>query len=293
MSASTRSTLNLLRRRKHRRRNQETSPTSISAAASDREFRRRARFKRLPPTLFEHPHLACMSLFVMRQYEPATVVSYNTLDDPTAKRPCIWRGHETSLPEVQAYLRCLAQGIVPRSDLQEAWNRFFERYSPAVQLAVRKFRIQHHDASDCAQEVWMKIVEQISAVKYQPARGPFLSWLARLIRNAVIDFLRRSTREGTSTLDSPANMLASRMPGPAIVFEQSEKQQLLWHLLAHLQQSTSPLNYQVLELLHLHSLSVSEVADRLHLSPEQVWYRNHRTLGKLRKLLLAHRAATD
>ncbi len=233
------------------------------------------------------------ALLVMRQYEPAAVVSYSTLDVAAAERRCDGHAHETALAEVHAYLRCLAQGIVPRRDLQDAWNEFFNRYSPAVQFAVRKFRIQRDDACDCAQEVWMKIVAQMSAMKYQPARGPFFAWLDGLIRNAVIDFLRRTPRKGVTTLESLGNTVVTSAPGPPAVCERAEKHQFLRHLLNHLQESTSPLNYQVLHLLHLDSLSVSEVAERLALSAQQVWYRNHRTLRKLQGLLRAHLAPAD
>lgn len=291
-SRPTATTAALVQRRRYRRRGQDTEPHVVSDGEGHSEAPGVDGIRRIPRTLHEQRHLACPSLLVIRQYEPAAVVSYSTLDVATAGRPCIWHAHETALPEVHAYLRCLAQGVAPGSDLLEAWNGFFERYRPAVQLAIRKFGIPRHDTGDCAQVVWMKIVAQMSALKYQPARGPFSAWLDKLIRNAVIDFLRGSPRTGATTLESLGNRLAT-VPGPAAVCEGSETRQFLWHLLDHLQKSTSTVNYQVLELLHLDSLSVSEVADRLALSPEQVWYRNHRTLRKLKGLLRAHLAAAD
>ncbi len=55
--------------------------------------------------------------------------------------------------------------------------------------------------------------------------------------------------------------------------------------LAEIQQRVSATTYQVLHLRWLEGRSVVEVAARLDLTPQQVWYRQHRAKQKFRELL--------
>ena len=47
----------------------------------------------------------------------------------------------------------------------------------------------------------------------------------------------------------------------------------------------TPVSHAVLQMRVLEGRGVDEVATALGLTPEQVWYRQHRLMGRLRELL--------
>jgi RNA polymerase sigma factor (sigma-70 family) len=58
---------------------------------------------------------------------------------------------------------------------QGAWDEIVERYAPLVWSICRRYRLNRADADDVGQSVWLRLVEQLSALR-QPAALP--GWLA-------------------------------------------------------------------------------------------------------------------
>lgn len=77
-----------------------------------------------------------------------------------------------------------------------AWNEFVERFSRYVYaIAVRGFRLAHHDAEDVFQEVFARVYERLPELRSDDAVRP---WLAQLTRRLCIDRLRLAVRDAPS-----------------------------------------------------------------------------------------------
>ena len=84
---------------------------------------------------------------------------------------------------------------------KEGWEKFVDRYGPAIYGWCRAKRLQEADAEDITEEVLSKFWEQTrkNSFRYDPSRT-FRGWLRRVTRNAFIDFCKRESRRPRSGL---------------------------------------------------------------------------------------------
>jgi RNA polymerase sigma factor (sigma-70 family) len=74
---------------------------------------------------------------------------------------------------------------------QGAWDELVERYSPLVWSICGRYRLGRHDIEDVAQNVWLRLVEQIGNLR-APAALP--GWLATTTQRECLRVLRRQDR---------------------------------------------------------------------------------------------------
>ena len=79
---------------------------------------------------------------------------------------------------------------------QRAWDALVERYAPLVWSICRRYRLGDADAEDVSQNVWLRLVDQLGALR-DPAAIP--GWLATTTQRECGRALRaaRSTRAAT------------------------------------------------------------------------------------------------
>ena len=65
-------------------------------------------------------------------------------------------------PTVTALVTRAAEGD------QSAWDEIIERYAPLVWSICRRYRLDRADTDDVARNVWLRLVEQLSALR-EPA----------------------------------------------------------------------------------------------------------------------------
>ncbi|MFO7907521.1 MAG: sigma-70 family RNA polymerase sigma factor [Pirellulaceae bacterium] len=187
---------------------------------------------------------------------------------------------------VRWYLRALRAGRVPGPTCQIGWTDFFARYDPPIRRMAFILGVLQEDVDDCVQEVWAAVVRAMADFQFEPNRGRFDSWFLQLVRSRIHDFLRSRARwRNTVSLDvadSPCCALRTRD------VESHATKDLVRHVIAHLKQEVSQVNYRLIHLRWIEGLPVEDIAIRLHLTPQQVWYRHHRIKRRLRKLFIAH-----
>ncbi len=76
---------------------------------------------------------------------------------------------------------------------EAAWNAIVDRYAALVWAICRSFRLDHADASDVAQTVWLRTVERLSSLR-EPNALP--GWLSTVTRRECLAALRASSRVG-------------------------------------------------------------------------------------------------
>jgi RNA polymerase sigma-70 factor (ECF subfamily) len=164
------------------------------------------------------------------------------------------------------------------SDLIEACRRgdaqAFEALVRATQQRVYSlaFRIvgNHEDASDVAQEVYVKVWR---AIRHYRGDSAFTTWLHRVATNAAIEHLRKRGRLAEPI--EPERMAQMEQPAPEreIVVEQSDVEAALERL---------PAAYRVaLVMRELYGMSMEEVAKQLGSSVGATKVRLHRARQRL------------
>ena len=78
-----------------------------------------------------------------------------------------------------------------RKGEQQAWDALIERFAPLVWSICRRYQLSGADASDVAQTVWMRLVEQLDKIR-DPAALP--GWLAATARHECCRALRQARR---------------------------------------------------------------------------------------------------
>jgi RNA polymerase sigma-70 factor (ECF subfamily) len=175
--------------------------------------------------------------------------------------------------------------------LTDAWNQFYDFCNPMIARAVGVHRLSEADRNDCVQEVWGEIIARLVHFQYDPARGRLRTWISTLMRNKVVDLIRRRARQRQGALsDAVQASLVGLNTDPAVVLEQRTTQDLVWEALDELARSVSNRSYRVLHLRWFEGRTVPEIADTLGLTPNQVRFRHHRVKRKLFHLMEKSRA---
>ena len=80
---------------------------------------------------------------------------------------------------------------------QLSWAEFCQVYERYIYLIIRGMSLEHHDAEDLTQDVLIGVWQKIPDYEYSPTRAKFRTWLCRIARNKVVDFIRKKSAEST------------------------------------------------------------------------------------------------
>lgn len=168
---------------------------------------------------------------------------------------------------------------------REAFNELVLMYQTQVFNIAYGMLSDYEDASDAAQEVFIKVYRSIASFKGQSS---FSTWLYRICANVCNDALRKRQRRGVSvSIDaeyeerSAAAELASDMPTPEESAEMNERQMAVREAIAGLSDDYR----EVIVLADMRDLSYDEVAAILKCPVGTVKSRLNRARAALRKKL--------
>lgn len=196
------------------------------------------------------------------------------------------------LDAIKSYLECRSGGVEPSPWLTDAWERFYQFYSPRIRGFLRRWPLSEADRSDCLQDVWHEVVSQLPHFVPDPDRARLSTWLLVLARNRAVDAIRRRTRHSFASL-CHRDVRAAEAPDadPAAAYERGMMRDEVRDALAELSRRVSPTSYRVVYLRWIEGLPTAEVAAALALTPEQVRFRTCRMKQKIRQLLEQSRVA--
>jgi RNA polymerase sigma factor (sigma-70 family) len=78
-----------------------------------------------------------------------------------------------------------------RNGEERAWDELVQRYTPLVWSICRCYRLGRADAADVAQTVWLRLVDQLTAIRDPAALA---GWLATTTRRECIRVVRSARR---------------------------------------------------------------------------------------------------
>jgi RNA polymerase sigma-70 factor (ECF subfamily) len=160
----------------------------------------------------------------------------------------------------------------------EAFGALYERYAPAVFRYLAAHLPSGLDAEDLTSEVFLRTWQSLP--NYHERGVPFLAFLLRIARNALIDRYRRG-RLGQSYPADLEPTLMDEAPGPAETLAQRLDQQEMAQVLARLSEDYRT----VLVLRFINELSPQETAQVMKRSAGAVRVLQHRALAALRRLM--------
>ncbi len=132
------------------------------------------------------------------------------------------RGHSMRSSEpVSPSTRTSLLSKVRNAQDHAAWREFETRYREMLVRFCRKRGLQHVDAEDVVQQVFVNLAKSLPGFIYDPARGRFRDYLFRCTRNVIWLWSRRPNGRPIA-LDSNVGTLQS-------TDEPSPEESALWH----------------------------------------------------------------
>mgnify|MGYP002622701971 CR=1 FL=1 len=207
---------------------------------------------------------------------------------------------ETDLPllqETQEYLRELLDDKIPDSMLAASWDEFYRLYSALIRRFVVSRGVRGGDVDDCLQEVWSEVATRLVDFDRPPDRPGLRAWLYALVRSKTTDLFRKKQRDSAHSIElavETGHEPADQGMTPAEKEEREWKDAVVATLLEELQPEISAENFRIVQLRLIERQPAAQVAEELGMSADQVRYRQHRLMKKLRARLAAYTGgATD
>src|SRR5438477_212335 len=147
-----------------------------------------------------------------------------------------------------------------RQGEDEAWRELVDLFGQKIYSVAYHFTLKREDAEELAQEIFLKIFENLH--RYDGS-FPLTAWIASLSRNLCIDRYRRKKREKSFrfvTDDAVAPMLRSK-DDPAADALKNERTKILFSALAEIPEDLA----EILVLRDLDGLAYEEIGLALEL----------------------------
>ena len=158
----------------------------------------------------------------------------------------------------------------------ETWSRLYEEYFPRIYRYIAVRVSDRMEAEDLTEQVFLSALEASPNFRWRGA--PVSSWLFRIARNRVIDYIR--TDKSKRTLPLYENII-SDAENPEKTAERNSDVRQLIHAVGQLTQAQR----DVIELRFAGGLSIAEIARILGKSQGAVKVMQHSAVAALRKKL--------
>jgi RNA polymerase sigma-70 factor (ECF subfamily) len=160
----------------------------------------------------------------------------------------------------------------------EAYGELFERYAPVIFRFLYAHLSDRLDAEDLTEEVFLRVWRSLP--KFRDQGVPFVAYLFRIARNALIDHYRR-TKRTEPHLSIEDNVVVDSHPDPSDAAVMNMERQEIRQMLDQLRE-----DYRTVLLLRfLGDLSPEETAEVMGKSAGAVRVLQHRALAALRQLM--------
>ena len=185
-------------------------------------------------------------------------------------------------PDSNLVERCLAGD-------EAAWEDLVRLHTRRVYGLCYRFTGSDSEAQDLTQDVFVRIFKNLRS--FRSTEGAFITWLARLARNLLIDHYRRSRQDRmTSSIEDQLPVLQEALPGagrPDTALAGREASEILQAGL----QKLSPELREAVILRDLQEMEYREIAETLKIPEGTVKSRINRGRAELARVLRRHNVA--
>ena len=164
------------------------------------------------------------------------------------------------------------------SDDAMAWREFVTRYEPFICRIGTASGVPGHALADMAQDVLLTVVRVIPRFAYDPSRGRFRAWLARVVRSRCSDWLRRREREAVGQAVLARGCVAS---GDEPDGDSCSRKTALEQGLQIVRDSTRPSTWECFQKHAVEGLPAAQVAIDLGVSVTSVYLNSMRLMRRV------------
>ncbi len=166
-----------------------------------------------------------------------------------------------------------------------AWREFVALYEPLIVRLARRRGLQEADAHDVCQEVLRAVLSAVE--RYDPARGRFRSWLARITHNLLVNFLSRHRfpfrGSGSTSILELLESQAERDPEATAIFELEYRRRVLEWAAEEIKDEFTPTTWQAFWSTAIEGARPCDIAARLGISVGAVYIARSRALARLKR----------
>jgi RNA polymerase sigma-70 factor (ECF subfamily) len=174
----------------------------------------------------------------------------------------------------------IARAAAGGSDAPAAMSALYGRMNRTVFNWVRQYVRDPHIAEDLAQEVWLKVAQNVA--RYRPGTN-LAAWLMTITRNTVVDHLRTVQRRPTEVLH--ADHLELDHPRPGLTPHQYAERRQVAQAIADHMNKLKPDQRRCLRLRFFDGCSPADTAQIMGKTEMAVRSLQARSLRKLAKVL--------
>ncbi len=158
-----------------------------------------------------------------------------------------------------------------------AWREFMVSYQPFIRRIGADAGVPPGTLADMTQDVFLTVVRQLPQFVYDPARGRFRAWLARVVRSRCCDLSRRRRRELAARR---AHTPVDRDGGRGFSGEQADIETLQLAL-ARVRSWVRPTTWQCFERHVLEGRRAADVAREIGVSENAVYLNSMRVFRRI------------
>ena len=193
-----------------------------------------------------------------------------------------WEARVNDFPETRESL--LVQVRSPAN--REAWEQFVHLYRPVVYRLARRRGMQDADAQDLVQQVLISVAAAIPAWEKSSESVRFRHWLARVVRNAILNGLSRRPRDRAAGGTSVQELLAEQADADSEASQEIEleyRRELYLRGAAQVRRDVGPETWRAFELTVIENCPIDVAAVELGKQPGSIYAARSRVMRRLRE----------
>ena len=163
----------------------------------------------------------------------------------------------------------------------EAWQEFFDLYSPLLYRYALDRGLGHDDAEDIRASCYETIVKKISEFDYETGNSGFRAWLRTMVNRRVIDFFRKKKVPLADSSD--LRTLADDQKALDEIWDRNWRLHHIRFCVAQVGKRVKPQTFEVFQLLTEQERSVDDVCQQMGMGRDQVYKIKSRFLELVRE----------